>query len=529
MQIFLNFPKCFVNYSVRNIPELESAINLHLHTNCILEDIKMKLLTTLFLLTLACESFALTSQTGDMFKTASVDTHRMKILNHGMASLQERLNLIASAKKSIDLEYFIYRNDLSGKIVTQALVKKAREGVKVRMLLDYFMIGSEITPFIAHELSQYGIEVRYFNTAPTARLLKVQYRNHRKAIIVDSEVAITGGRNIGNEYFDLDPKYNFLDRDVTITGEIVQSIDDTFNKTFYSKESKILKRELMPKANDSKYRPQGDKGIVYFNYERDIKAWNKDVSAAKAFVEEEVAPEVYNEITTFAQKHLDLEKEGTCNNIGFISEYPNLGRQNKNEERLIKWDLFRRIRQAEKKILFDSPYFILNDQFSAPIKEALAKNVEFDVLTNSLNSTDAPYVYAAFDGLITKWIKLGLKPYIFKGHRPTNYDIIESYAKNARFGVHAKTYVFDDRDTYLGTFNVDPRSANFNSEMMIACHDSEEIAKIVSDDIESRREYSFLLDSKEKVRELEFYEIGFSKMIMYYFLKVPSHLLKGWL
>lgn len=489
----------------------------------------MKFLTTIFLLSLSTQSFALTSQTGDMFKTSSSDSHRMKVLNHGMASLQERLNLIESAQQTIDLEYFIYRNDLSGKIVTQALIKKAREGVKIRMLLDYFMIGSEITPFIAHELIQNGIEVRYFNTAPSARLFKVQYRNHRKAIIVDSHIAITGGRNIGNEYFDLDPKYNFLDRDVTIQGEIVEAIDDTFNKTFHSSESKVLKREPMPRPNDAKYRPQGEKGIVYFSYERDIKQWNKDVSAAKKFIEEPIDAKVYEEITTFAQKHLDLSPEGTCNNIGFISEYPNLGRKNKKEERLIKWDLLRRIREAQKKIVFDSPYFILNDEMSEPIKEALAKNVEFDLLTNSLNSTDAPYVYAAFDGLITKWIERGLKPYIFKGHRPTNYDIIDSYAKNARFGVHAKTYIFDDRDTYLGTFNVDPRSANFNSEMMIACHDSEEIAKIVSDDIESRREFSFYLDSKSKVKEAEFYEIGFTKMLTYYLLKIPSHLLKGWL
>ena len=191
---------------------------------------------TLSLLSLSYITYA-KADTGNLFNVQSTKSHELTILNNGLAALEKRLELIERAKKSIDVEYFIYRTDTSAKIFTQALVKKAREGVKVRILLDTFMVINDLSPFYAHEIEKEGIEIKYFNTAGPLNLAIGGYRNHRKLLSIDGEEAITGGRNIGDEYFDLSSEYNFLDRDMYIKGEIVKSIENTFDQFFASDTS----------------------------------------------------------------------------------------------------------------------------------------------------------------------------------------------------------------------------------------------------------------------------------------------------
>lgn len=487
----------------------------------------------LFVMALGLESgFSAEDVSSDPFISNSSNGHRMTILNHGLASLEDRLRLIENAKESIDVEYFIYRTDLSAKIFTQALIKKAREGVKIRMLLDYFMIKSDLGPFYTHELMKEGIEVKYYNTTPLINFFSAQYRNHRKVLLVDGEVAITGGRNIGDEYFDMHKDYNFLDRDVRIEGEIVKSIEETFTKTFNSKKSKIVERQKLPNIDDVRYRRNNNDDPFSTDterFKRDLKEWKKSEKAALSFVHEELEEAKINELRDLGSAELDKSFEGTCQNISFFSEYPNLGRKNKLNDRIIKYNIFDRIKNSKEHVLIDSPYFIVDDELGGALKHALDNDIKIELLTNSLNSTDAIYVYAAFDTKINSWIKKNLHPFIFKGHRPESYNVLDNYAGEARFGVHAKTFVFDKKDILIGTYNVDPRSANYNSEMIISCENSPELADVVTEDIHTRMEGSIYLDSKEKVKEAEFYKTDFKKKVLYYLLKVPSNLFSFWL
>lgn len=489
-----------------------------------------------FLLSSLCISNAFTGEitklSGDDFKTQVSQQHKIRIINHGLSSLVERLQLIESARKTIDLEYFIFRDDLSSKIVTQALIKKAKEGIQIRVLFDHFMIGSDMTPFIAHEMKMLGIKVKYFNPAPVIRLGKVQYRNHRKSIIIDRNEAIVGGRNIGNEYFDMDPEYNFLDRDIVIQGKIVESIANTFDITFNAGLSKELKRPRMPEKTDSKYQDKGNtiSQNDYKKFPEDLRVWKKNVELAKKFLYENIEDNILAELRNFGKDQLDKTViEGSCQNLFFVSEYPDLGRENIKKGRLVQFDINKRIKKSQNEIIIDSPYFIVNNSLKGALKEALLDGKKISVLTNSLNSTDAPYVYAAFDNEIGKWIDRGLRAYIYKGVKPSNYNIIPSYSSKARFGVHSKTLIFDNKDTYIGTYNIDPRSANFNSELMVACENSPEIANQVKKDIEERMSYSIELKDRKSIKDAEFYEISFKKKITYYLLKLPSILLKQWL
>ena len=458
------------------------------------------------------------------FDMTSINPQEMTLLNHGLGSLEKRLEIIERAEKYIDVEYFIYRVDTSAKIFTQALVKKARQGVKVRMLVDYFMVKNELSPFYAHELEKAGIELKYFNkTNALSLLFSGQYRNHRKVLLVDGKEVITGGRNIGDEYFDLHPDYNFLDRDVYVKGDVVQSISKTFDETYASSLSERLPREKMPNPRDLWYKKDRG-GFDSAKYNQDLKRWKKNVAEAEYFLSGSITTSVQDRIREKGKEELASEFSGTCGQMSFQSEYPNLNAESRKTNRVIKHDIFERIKNAKKSIVMDSPYFIVNNELGKALDTAFNKKIDVKLLTNSLNSTDAIYVYAAFDTIAAKWLEKGLDSYIYKGERPDSYDVLEGQQNgNARFGVHAKTFVFDDKDVIIGTYNVDPRSANYNSEMIITCENNPEFAQAVRSDIDVRMNESIRLDSKKAIKDAEFYQIGFGKKLLYYFTKIPAN------
>ncbi len=447
--------------------------------------------------------------------------HKVTLLNHGLASLEVRLQMIERAKKTIDVEYFIYRTDKSAKILTQALVKKAREGVKVRMLLDYFMVKNDLSPFYAHELEAEGIEIKYYNTVSIVKVFAAQYRNHRKLILIDDKEVITGGRNIGDEYFDLHSDYNFLDRDILLEGALVSPIKDSFNQIYNSMMSASVARKKMPRPDDPEYR-RGDQEN-YHAYDIEILNWKKSVADAQSFLESPVDPQFYEEVRTKGKLELSRMYRGVCKDVSFISENPNLGKLNKKSFRSLKYDIFNRINNAKESITMESPYYIINDELGANLDDALKRNIEVKALTNSLNSSDAPYVYAAFDTIIPKWLKKGLDAYVFIGSKPDYYSVLEDQSGNARFGVHAKTIIFDHKDVMIGTYNIDPRSANYNSEMNIICENNPEFAAVVEDDIKLRMESSINLDTQARIKEAEFNQVTFGKRIIYYLSKGISY------
>lgn len=474
-----------------------------------------------WLVLLSIMSFGIQAKDQDPFKARSQSIHEIKLLNHGLASLEERLQMIERAQKSIDVEYFIYNLDKSGRIFTQALVKKAKEGVKIRMLLDFAMIKKTFSPFFAQEMKAYGIEVKYFNPTATLNLFSGTYRNHRKVLLIDGKEAITGGRNIGDEYFDLREDFNFLDRDIYVKGEIVDSIQQTFDQVWNTKLSKIVERDRMPEVTDLVYN-QNEGGRDDYKYNQDLKAWNGKIKKAQEFIA--VSDEqLLDSVRAKGQAELQNEYIGSCESMSFNSEYPIIGKKNR-EERIIKHDIAERIVNAQKDILFDSPYFIVNDEAKTALETALSHKVNVTLLTNSLNSTDAIYVYDVFDAIIKGWIEKGLQSYIYKGTVPENYPTISDEIAKARFGVHAKSFIFDKKDVVIGTFNFDPRSANLNTEMTISCDNNPELARLVGEDIEGRMKNSIHLDSTKTVDDVEFYNVGFIKRLGYYLLKAPSNL-----
>src|SRR5450631_397569 len=151
--------------------------------------------------------------------------HQARILDNDTAALENVLQMIGRARKSMELEYFVFNPDRSGRLVLQALVRKADEGVKIRILVDYNANGVKpgLDSFYHDELTRHGIELRYFNVAELWEFWEAGFRNHRKLFVVDDEEMLTGGRNIADAYFGMSEHMDYLDRDIWIKGPIAQT------------------------------------------------------------------------------------------------------------------------------------------------------------------------------------------------------------------------------------------------------------------------------------------------------------------
>ncbi len=374
--------------------------------------------------------------------------HDMALLDVGRDSLQARLQLIESARESIELEFFIYNIDTASRLVSQALARKAQQGVKVRILVDFAMPVFKLGPQYAKGLAEAGIEVRYYNTAGIERFFAAHHRTHRKLLVIDRQQAILGGRNIADEYFDLSPSYNFLDSDVLVRGPIVQAIADSFD-LYWSSEW------VTPPAPSIESHPSGPLALL-----------------------DPLSPA---EITRVARLQQTAWQPSwhTCNDVHFVTDYPGSG----VERRKVFLEIVRLAAEARHAIHVESPYLILRRDGIDLLKSVLQRGVELRILTNSLYSTDAFYTVASLSQAIDRLQLPGLEVWAYGG-APSAID--PHPPASTRWGVHAKRAVFDESTSLIGTYNIDPRSANLNSELILVCRGNAALATEMKQDIQAR-------------------------------------------
>ncbi|HAZ12639.1 MAG: hypothetical protein A2X86_11425 [Bdellovibrionales bacterium GWA2_49_15] len=492
-----------------------------------------------FLLTLISFSTFAASEL-KVFKATSDAPHSLTIYDHGLGSLYARLKMIERAKESIDVEYFIYDTSPSSRVFNQALVKKAKEGVKVRVLLDYFLIIPEIDVYHAGELEAAGIDVKYYHIESMAKFLKFQYRSHRKLLSIDGKEAMTGGRNIADEYFDLSDKFNFIDKDIYISGPLVSAIEESFEIFWNDKLSQKLDIEkyrnlmavdtkwIQDKVRDSGKETSYLKEVAsqdkvldrhYKILKGSLKKEQEKLSKARNFlVESDEDRKLLGEIEELGGKAAALSPTGQCHNLIFTADYPGWGREYR-ETKGMRGVVNQYMRAVKEELTIDSPYFIPDKDSRTIFKDALKAGKKVSVLTNSLYSTDAIYVNAVFNSIIPSWIKKGLKPYIFEGKIPENYPVVNAGVEKARFGTHVKAFVFDQDSFMVGTYNLDPRSIKYNAEMGIFCFGEPELAQAMRAEYAHKLKGTVYLDSRKTLRKHKFDHITFAKKVVYYLVK----------
>jgi putative cardiolipin synthase len=389
---------------------------------------------------------------GESLEAHSTAPHTLTHFDQGAASFQRRLELIDGATRSIELEFFIYDVDDASRLLTQALMAKARAGVQVRILVDFSAPVFKLKPAYARVLGEAGVKVRYYNTSAVYRLVSIQHRSHRKLLIIDGQTAITGGRNVANDYFDLSDHYNFLDSDLEVTGPIVKTILDSFDVYWNSH----LATEPVP---DSTSSPEAAAFVA--PRERD----------ASMLAQLRAAGEAYR------LAHRPHE----CSDLRFVTDFPNHGEASRKVFNAIVEELGR----ARREAVVESPYFVIKSGGYTVLEDLHKRGIHVRVLTNSLGSTDASYAVAALYPSLGSLADTGLTLSAYGGKALPDQSTTLG-GGDPRWGVHSKRGVIDDETTILGTYNVDPRSANLNSELILVCRGQKALAAEVLASIAAR-------------------------------------------
>lgn len=404
------------------------------------------------------------------------------VLEDGGGAMITRAWLSEYAEKSIDIQYFIFSTDNVGLIAIDYLVRAADRGVKVRLLVDDLMVDADVKDILTLDSHQ-NIEVRVYNPGVNLGKNIVQklkkfatdfreanQRMHNKTFIADDQVVITGGRNIANEYFDYDHEYNFRDRDILLIGKETSAVSSSFSEYWNSALSMPILDMVEEKPENSKDENRFDRLHEY--------ACNPENFWPQVREKIERLPEVFPSIKA-SDQFVWVDK------VEFISDDPGkndgnsgLGGGGKSTHYLI-----RLIKEAKKNIDIQSPYLITTELGQKLFKEATNRGVNIRILTNSLASTDNVEAFAGYQSEREALLKTGVRIFEFRPDAQERMKIMTGELQEAIdyapiFGLHAKSMVIDGKITVIGTFNLDPRSANLNTECITIVH-SEQVAENV--------------------------------------------------
>ena len=372
------------------------------------------------------------------------------------------------AEKSIDIQYFIFSTDNIGLIAIDYLVRAADRGVKVRILVDDIMVDAELRDILMVGLHE-NIEIKIYN--PGANLGKsifekiknfttdfrgVNQRMHNKTFIVDNDIVITGGRNIADEYFDFDHEYNFRDRDVLLLGKGSGQVARSFEE-FWNSDLSIPVNLLAD--------------------EKDVEALDPgryELLHQYACNPENFWPQVRERIKRLPQAFKELQKSGKItwlDSIIYVSDDPGKNEMTKGLTGGGKTTdvLVELIENAEHSIDIQSPYLVTTELSRTIFKAAVDRGVEIRILTNSMASTDNMEAFSGYQRDRKAILATGVRVFEFRPDAAERYKMMTSALQKEIdftpiFGLHAKSMVIDRRITVIGTFNLDPRSANLNTE-----------------------------------------------------------------
>lgn len=424
----------------------------------------------------------------------SKEKHKIVLLDSGIQSFYSRLQLVKQAKNSIELEFFIFNLDEASRLLTQALIERAQQGIKVKILVDFSAPVFQLKPVYARYLKKYGIEVRYYNTSSSYRLISMQHRSHRKLLIIDGEHVITGGRNIGNEYFDLSKDYNFIDTDIQLTGPLVKNIQKSFNVYWESDQSSA--------ANDLDKELTSDELLIANSF---FIIQNNDI-------------QILAKVNALGAQY--TSKSYPCDDVTFITDNPNQGEGN----RRVFLAIAKELENAKFEVVAESPYFVIKQGGYDILKSVSDRGVKLKFLTNGLYSTDATYSVAPLFFNLSWLAKTNMELHIFGGGKVEG-QMNSDFSQTNRWGIHSKRAVIDRSTILVGTYNIDPRSANLNSELMVVCRNQNDLAQNVLFNIQERLDSSkIVIQNGEYSRNNILTGASIKQALLLFFLLPASNL-----
>ncbi|MFM0419669.1 phospholipase D family protein [Paraburkholderia aromaticivorans] len=396
-------------------------------------------------------------------EAAHPDQSGFRVLPNGTDALQMRIALARAATRTLDMQYYIANEDTTGKLLLGAALFAADHGVRVRMLVDDLNF-KDIDRVMAGLNSHENIEIRVFNPFGSAQqgmferttnvftqIGHFTRRMHNKAMIADNQLAIVGGRNLGDEYFSASETLQFRDLDVLAAGPITADVSASFDDYWNSSISYPL-RVLNKQKFDAKELDQ-TRDELRQHWRTNADPYNaKPLNATP--LASQIAKDQLGLTWARAEFKADLPEKIVHPSPDYVS--PPMQR------------LGELMRDAQKDFLVISPYFVPHEAGVKTAGELTHRGVRIAVLTNSLAATDAVAVQAGYSPFRVPLLQQGVELYEFKPQQ--NTPRVGFAGSRSRASLHAKTYVIDRKILVIGSMNLDPRSANLNTELALVIH-----------------------------------------------------------
>jgi putative cardiolipin synthase len=376
-------------------------------------------------------------------------------LRDGQDAFAARVLLVDAAEQTLDVQYYIWHNDISGTLLLDALRRAADRGVRVRFLLDDNNSAGQdeiLSALDAHP----AIEVRLFNPFRHRRARWLDYltdfsrlnrRMHNKSLTADNQVTIIGGRNVGDEYFGAGHDVLFVDLDVLAIGPVVSDVSADFERYWQSASAWPLSR-IVSAANAA-------------SIARVTEAAARAVSSpeAAAFVQ---AVEKRTFVRDLVEQRLPIDWAPTL----MLSDDPAKGLGRASEDSLL-WSRLKALMGAPANELhLVSPYLVPGTVGSGHFAVLARRGVKVTVLTNSLEATDVVAVHAGYAKHRKSLLESGVTLFEMKRAAPSSgRRALTGSAGSSHSSLHAKTFAIDRSRFFVGSFNFDPRSARLNTEL----------------------------------------------------------------
>lgn len=405
-------------------------------------------------------------------KHQSDQTGGFRLIHNGMEAHAIIQYMISKAEKSLDLQYWSFHQDNTGKVVMRQLLKAADRGVKIRLLLDDFIAqggNANLSTLNNHP----NIKVRLYNPISESRWLRVlaalvkfkqaNRRMHNKVLLADNAIAIVGGRNIGDAYYYVKKSYFYKDLDVLTIGPPVKKLSTSFDLYWNAKWSTPLHRTTKLLLLSIEYRStrksldkhyQDFVKTLYWRQLGLIKPENWFKPAAKQFI---WAP--YQVLYDPPNKVIGIKKS------------------NKN---FLEYKMTKQMIKAKQNVKIITPYFVPQRFGLRWIKKLHKKKVPLYLLTNSFAANDSSISHGGYQRYRSKLLKFGVNLYEFKAESlNSNKKAMIWFQKKPASRLHAKSIIIDNKYVYIGSVNLTPRSRYLNTELCVKI-ESKEFALQVS-------------------------------------------------
>ncbi len=429
----------------------------------------------------------LETSVGQLFEAAAVqhpDKSGFAIIRYGRQAFTARIALTALAEKSLDVQYYIWEEDATGRILAERVMRAADRGVRVRILVDDINLAgwdARMASMDAHP----NIEIRIFN--PFAHrdrhafdfltdLNRINHRMHNKLMVMDNALAIVGGRNIGDHYFGVATDANFRDLDIAAAGPVVRDTSRVFDH-FWNGDWAVPIAALVK-------RPYT---------EADLKVFQETVH--QRIAEENYPYPLDQDVDDLRSELASIRDQFIWAPGRIVWDDPAALTEGITEGVMIQ-TLFSKADSLHSELLMESAYFVTQEKAFEAVKKLTERGVRVRLLTNSLASNDVVAAHAGHAKRRKQLIESGMELYEL---RP-DAGVIKQSANSdeTKAALHTKAVVFDRESVFIGSFNLDPRSASINTEAGLYVESpelAEQVAAFMDEGVQPQNSYRVELDA----------------------------------